>query len=69
MKKKVNVTEQFNKHYPNGILVDSVDLLFADDPQPVKNKRRPINTSLIKMILLGIGTFVLLGIMLIPQLI
>lgn len=52
--KKIDISKEFKKNYPNGVLVDSVDLLF-DGVAPIKKtKRKKINPAGIKTLVFAV---------------
>ena len=61
MKKNMDVSKEFDVKYPNGVLVDSLDMLFSDEDKRKKCKRR-INASTLCLVLVGVGVFILFGI-------
>ena len=61
MRKNIDVSKEFDARYPNGVLVDSLDMLFGDEDKRKKCKRR-INTSTLSLVLVGVGVFILFGI-------
>jgi phosphopantetheine adenylyltransferase len=61
MRKNKDFSKEFDARYPNGVLVDSLDMLFMDEDKRKKSKRR-INSSTLSLVFVGVGVFILFGI-------
>ena len=52
--RKRNITEEFKRKFPNGVLVDSYELLFDESSQTKKTKRKKLNLTGVKMMVFGV---------------